>query len=74
MTERHAAPSRRRKLTPKQRVLKKYPDATLVRDGWDIRAGMSGCFDFAIYHKNFALSFAESPSQAWKLAAMRIGL
>ena len=72
MANRSFTPSKRTRLTPKQRVLKKWPNAELVRDGWDERAGVSGCFDFAIYTGDFGLSFAETPTLAWALAARNL--
>ena len=48
-------------MTPKQKVLKKFPAAELVRDGWDKAAGPSGCYDFAVYVGDWPMAFAESP-------------
>lgn len=59
----------KKKLTPKQRVLKKYPEAVCLRDGrgrWDVwhRIDSAG----------WPLGTARAASNAWKLAAMRIAL
>ena len=55
-------------MTPKEQVLKKCPGAECVRDGWDRRAGISGCFDFAIFYGDSFLGQATTPQGAWKEA------
>lgn len=64
-----STPRRHRRLTPKQRVLRKYPNA------WS--HSWRGCW--AVYDGNASegqqiLGEAISPVNAWKLAAMRIAL
>lgn len=54
----------RRKLTPKQRVLRKYPNACATRD-------VKG--HWAVYNQEI-LGHAISAVIAWKLADMRISL
>ena len=58
----------------KEKVIKRWPEANLVREGWDVRAGISGCFDCAIYSSHekaaFFLGQGETPRQAWASAAL----
>lgn len=67
MTSRTAPPKRRRAaMTPKQRVLKKHPEAICLRaqpGGWDVWNG-----------PQIIGSSTLSPSVAWELAARRIAL
>lgn len=56
-------------MTPKQIVLRKFPKAELVRDGWHKKAGPSGCFDFAIYSGKRFLAEGATPRAAWESAA-----
>lgn len=58
-------------MTPKQTVLRKYPKAELVRDGWHAKAGPSGCFDFAIYNGKRFIADGDTPKQAWSRAAQK---
>lgn len=56
------------KLTNQQIVLKKYPEANLVRDGYQSGYGF---FDFAIFKDKKPGGFlgaGESPVQAWASA------
>lgn len=56
-------------MTPKQRVLKRYPRAELIRDGWYEKAGLSGCYDFGVFWGEIFLGQGPSPQAAWKAAS-----
>ena len=63
--------------TPKDRVLKKYPDANLVKDGCDPSAGgPMGFFDFAVFTRigklGFMLGSGTTAQQAWDEAARKL--
>jgi hypothetical protein len=63
---------RKPKLTPKQRVLQKYPEAVCLPCPGEC------CRQFDVWHRidtaGLPLGSARSPVTAWKLAAMRIEL
>ena len=75
MTDRSSTPLQRKRLTPKQRVLRKYQDAWAHRDvkgHWAVFDGT--CHDTPPFKGQEILGHAISATVAWKLAAMRIAL
>ena len=52
----------------KELVLSVRPEAEFVRDGWDLRAGDSGCYDCAIFDGESFLGQGTNPTQAWNKA------
>ena len=56
-------------MTPKEQVLKQYPEAESDRDGW---CTLFGFFDFAVFIDSAAtepLAIGDTPRQAWESAA-----
>lgn len=65
------APKRRARPTPKQRVLRKYPEAVCLRaarGGWEVWHRIDTAMDLSIGYG------AKSAAVAWKIADMRIHL
>lgn len=75
-TRRSASPQRRKRLTPKQRVLRKFPNAWAhyyaAKNFWAVFDGTSN--NTPPFKGQEILGDARSAKVAWKLADMRIHL
>jgi len=63
---------KRRKLTPKQKVLSRWLNAKLVRDGY---IAIYGFFDYAIFTDEsytVVLGHGDTPRQAWAASALTV--